>query len=75
MMDLMDHKKAHNNPDKPSKYDDQRKMVAFWKYSKTTWPSIMGKPIFPCHTSSEWQCSHNQSKMILQPTETPWKKK
>jgi hypothetical protein len=29
MTDLIDHEKAHENPDEPKKYDDQRKMVAF----------------------------------------------
>jgi hypothetical protein len=29
MTELIDHEKAHDNPDEPSKYDDQKKMVAF----------------------------------------------
>lgn len=29
MTDLIDHEKAHDNPDEQSKYKDQRKMVAF----------------------------------------------
>jgi hypothetical protein len=29
MTDLMDHEKAHDNPDEPKKYEDPKKMVAF----------------------------------------------
>jgi hypothetical protein len=29
MTELINHEKAHDNPDEPSKYDDQKKMVAF----------------------------------------------